>query len=559
MKTDTGTHSSKNLALLCAALLLLAAVLSTKTPGSDARDGDASHSRKTAGPTLQLQIVDAVTRKPTAARFSLIVDGKNFVPEALNAHGLKFTSVHESKKQIAELTYARGSGVVELELPADAKNVAVRVAKGFEYLPVAETRQVDGKTLRVDVSLRRWNDLAKQGWVATDAHVHYDRADRSGDRDWLTMLAGDDLQQAHFMVLKGGKVPGLWARQYAYGKAGEAFDGERLIRSGEEYRDSAQGHINLLGLKEVIQPISTGGLGKPPVHVNYPPLADVFRKSRELGGFGGVAHGGSLGREPTAVLDVVLQTVDFFEITNAHLYSLELWYRLMNCGYAIPPAGGTDLPNFPYRDAWQPFLGSMRMYVQTGGRRDFQSWTEGVRAGKVFVTSGPLLSFSVDKAGPGGTIRLPAGGGEVSITAGIASPVGLKHLEVVQNGKPLRLPIGRAFSEGVQQWTARGKLRITESCWLAARGRGVPIAAMEASIEKTQPWIETDAVAHTGAVRVIVGGKPIRSAAETAYLVKLLKRQQEYYRTKGRYDRGEDRLRVLELFERGIAELEKRG
>jgi hypothetical protein len=512
---------------------------------------------RSPGLTLKLQVVDATTGKSIPARFSLMIDDTAYYPEKLNSHGLRFVSIHEAKKQKYVVTYARGTGVVEIELPPESRTVHVAVAKGFEYLAKTATRKIVGNEVLVKIAMRRWTNLPKTGWIAADEHVHYDRLEPAGDKDWLNMLAGDDLAAAHFMVLKGGKVPGIWAKQYAYGKQGEAFDGKRLIRSGEEYRDSAQGHINLLGLKKIIQPISTGGLGKPPVLVNYPPLLDVFQKARQLGGLGGVAHGASLGRHPTAIVDTVSGGVDFFEIGNAHLYALDLWYRLMNCGYVLPPAAGTDLPNFPFRDAWQPFLGSMRMYVNTAGKRDFESWKRAVVAGKVFITSGPIVKFTVNNIGPGGVVHLPATGGEVTIEAELASPIGLNAFELVRMGQPVSVKIVKTTVGGVSRWRIRKTLKIRCSCWLAVRGKGKSIKAMKASIQGKASWINTDAIAHTGAVRVIVGKRPIRSAADVAHLTTTLRTQREYYRTKARYTQTAHRSRVVAMYEKAITELEK--
>jgi hypothetical protein len=444
-------------------------------------------------------------------------------------------------------------------LPPDAKRVRVFAAKGFEWLPVENTKDVTGGSVEMTLELERWADLSQEGWLPADEHVHYDRLNEAGDRDWLTMLAGDGLSHAHFMVLKGGKVPGIWARQYAYGAEGEASDGVRLIRSGEEYRDSAQGHVNLLGIKEVIEPISTGGLGKPPVHENYPPLLDVFTKTRAQGGLGGVAHGGSLGRHPTAIADTVLGGVDFFEIGNAHLYSLELWYALMNCGYHLPPAAGTDLPNFPYRDDWQPFLGSMRMYVKTGGRVDFAAWKRAVGQGRVTVTSGPLISLSIDGRGPGETVKLPEGGGEIRIKAELSTPRALRNFEIVQGGRVIESNVVKRRDGKVQRWTITQRIRVDRSTWFAARGEGVPIQAMEASVGRKEKWIKTDAVAHTAAIRVFVGDEPIRSSSDAGALIKTLRVQQEYYRRNGRYAKGEDRIRMLSLFDRAVREMEARA
>ncbi len=422
------------------------------------------------GPRLQLDIADFATGRAMAARFSINVDGRKFFPKQLDRHGLRFVSVHESKKQTYVVTYTRGTGTVEIDLPVDAKKVTVHAAKGFEYLPQSASADIKNETAHVTLKLKRWTNSLERGWSAADEHVHYDRLTRTGDVDWLTMLDGDGLEHAHFMVLKGGKVPGIWARQFGYGKAGEANDGKRWIRSGEEYRDSAQGHINLLGLDKVIQPISTGGMGTPPVYENFPPLFDVMQQTRKLNGFAGVAHGGSLGREPTAICDAVLDGVDFFEITNAHLYSLGLWYELMNCGYNIPPAAGTDLPNYPFRDRWQPFLGSMWMYVKLDGATDFPTWKKAVAKGRVFITSGPLISLKVDDAEPGGEVRLPAGGGDVTIDATLNGPMSLRELEIIRNGQVENISINKQKTGKVNRWRIRQRVRITKSCWLAARG-----------------------------------------------------------------------------------------
>ena len=80
--------------------------------------------------------------------------------------------------------------------------------------------------------------------MPADEHLHYDRIDPRHDADWLDIMAADGLTHGHFMVLKGGNLPGVWAKQYAYGKEGQATDGKRLIVPGEEFRDSRQGHIS---------------------------------------------------------------------------------------------------------------------------------------------------------------------------------------------------------------------------------------------------------------------------------------------------------------------------
>jgi hypothetical protein len=263
-----------------------------------------------AAPTLKLETTDANTGRPLPARFSLEVNGVPFQPDDIGPHGVRFLSLHDSKKQFRAITYTRGTFPVEIRLPEAAREVTVHVTKGFEFFPMSKKIRVSDYSkpseMRVNIPLQRWSSLPLKGWASSDPHLHYDRFSRAANIDWFVMMAGDDLESIHFMMLKGGKVPGEWGTQYGYGKQGEAREGTRLITAGEEYRDSAQGHINLLGIGKIIPPIMAGRSGIP----NYPFLRDVFLETRKLDGIGGIAHGGALGTKTTAALDVILGSPD---------------------------------------------------------------------------------------------------------------------------------------------------------------------------------------------------------------------------------------------------------
>ena len=304
----------------------------------------------------------------------------------------------------------------------------------------------------------------------------------------------------------------------------------------------------MLGLNEVIQPITTGRSGPGGTPWNYPPLYEVLLEARKRGGLNGPAHGARGDTQTTAIVDTVLGAVDFFEIANTHIYAPELWYQLMNCGYEIPPVAGTDLPNNPFRDAWQPLLGETRTYVRLGAGRDFAAWKAGVKSGAVFISSGPMVSFSVAGAGPGGTVRLPAGGDMVEIDAELSSPRAMQAFEVIHNGVPLAADVEKSTEGGVHRWRIRHRLAVMRSGWLAARGVGAHKEALE-----RETGIEKDAVAHTGAVRVLVGDAPIQSAEDAAVLLERLAMQRAYYREKGKFATDEDREHLLRLFDRAAA------
>lgn len=496
------------------------------------------------GPRLRISIDDAATGAALAARFTVVVDGHDYVPAWIDEHGIRFTSIHRTKRQEFTACYARGSGAVTIGLPSGARQVEVTAVRGFEYRPAHASAQLTPDRASIALRLDRWIDLEAQGWIGVDEHLHYDRMDPAVDATWLTMLEADGLAAGHFMTLKGGMMPGVWARQYAHGAKGQATDGQRLIVPGQEYRDSAQGHINLLGIAAIIEPISTGGMGTPPTRENFPPLHDVLRKARESGGLAGVAHAGTLGRSPTAMADAVLGAVDFWELSNGFIYDTASWYRLMNCGVFIPPAAGTDLPNSPFRDPWQPMLGSVRMYVQTGGRHDFSAFKSAVSEGRVFISEGPILFLTVNGKGPGETIRLPAEGGTVMVRAELHSAQELRQLEVIHNGRAIEAPVRRSSEETIQRWTIEQRLEVRESGWLAAAAVGPRVASLN-----------IDARAHTGVVRVLVGDRPIRRTDDTAQVESSLTQQREYYQRKGRYRSEAERRHVLSLFDQAIARI----
>ena len=98
--------------------------------------------------------------------------------------------------------------------------------------------------------------------------------------------------------------------------------------------------------------------------------------------------------------------------------------------FFYPPLAGTDLPNFPERDWWQPFLGGMRMYAQVGDKRDFESWKQAIRAGRVMVTSGPMIGLSVNEQPVGSVIHLDKPG-EIRLEGRLESPQGITQLELI--------------------------------------------------------------------------------------------------------------------------------
>lgn len=490
-------------------------------------------------PYLLLNITDAATGQPTAARFSIAINGTEIEPRWVGPHGWRFVSIHFSKRQSYTVTYARGTGPVEVPLPPGTRSVEIRAAKGLDYTPIQQTIAITRESTPVTIALRRANRLHEEGWRAADPHLHYDRIRPESDLDWFDAMEADGLSFTHFLVLKGGMLPGIWARQFAYGAKGEGARRETRIIPGQEYRDQLQGHLLLFGLNGIIQPIMAGTTESPN---HWPPARDVLNQARHEGAIAGAAHGGTLGQSPTILADAILGALDFVELGNLFLWQPEKnWYPLLNCGYVLTPTAGSDLPNVPYRDWWQPFLGSIRTYVKTGPATTTAAFNAALKRGESFVTSGPIIRLSVNGAGPGARIDLPSSGGEVELHATLESPRPMRSLEIVQNGK-----VVATAGSGQKQLEIRTRLPIRTSSWLAARATGAPIPAMN----------QTE-VAHTAAIQVLTAGRRIWSDEDAARLSATLAQQKEFYRRNGRYATEQDRQAMLTIFDTAIAQLRR--
>ena len=217
----------------------------------------------------------------------------------------------------------------------------------------------------------------------------------------------------------------------------------------------------------------------------------------------------------------------------------------MNCGIFLPITAGTDLPNSPFRDAWQPMCGSIRTYAETGGDLSFDRFKEAMSKGRSFISGGPLIDFRVNDLRMGDTLHLPKDGGEITVRAALHSPIELKELVIVQDGNDLDLELRQQKVEGVHRWSIEASVKITESGWLSAWGRGARIEAQK-----------IDAMAHAGVIRVIVGDQPVQSASDAQTLVDSFENLISFYESEGVYETVDQRDSAIGLFTQAIRELE---
>ena len=113
-------------------------------------------------------------------------------------------------------------------------------------------------------------------------------------------------------------------------------------------------------------------------------------------------------------------------------WSETVYYHVLNCGFRIPPVAGSG------SGANDNPVGTNRVYVDCGSEFSTAAWWEGLQAGRVFVTNGPLLRPSVQGQPPGKIFYSIAGKPiELEIGLSLATRVPVEYLQIIKDGEVL--------------------------------------------------------------------------------------------------------------------------
>ncbi|HEY8437219.1 MAG TPA: CehA/McbA family metallohydrolase, partial [Candidatus Limnocylindrales bacterium] len=179
------------------------------------------------------------------------------------------------------------------------------------------------------------------------------------------------------------------------------------------------------------------------------------------------------------------------------------WYRYLNLGYRLPLLAGTD------KMSSEVPIGAVRAYshLLDDGELTFDAWAEAVRAGRTFVTSGPILELTVDGHEPGDVIAFSSRARlDVAVRARAAQPV-VGAVELVVNG---RVVAATQADEPATELALHETIEIRAGSWIAARSR---------SPFQIESAFTSSMAAHTSPVYVEVRDRPIVPAADDVAVV----------------------------------------
>ena len=488
---------------------------------------------------------------PTSARVSVTgEDGRAYAPDDAWMHAEDNFVRAESP---FESHYFHTRGKAELTVPQ--RRVQIEVTKGLEY-QVATQDVICGQETRVVVRLRPLQvpKEEKTHWSSADLHVHmnYGGTYRNTPKDLAAQEAAENLFLVENLVVnKEQRIPDIAYFQTAPDPASSS---NRWLLHGQEFHTSYWGHLGLLNLNHNLLLPDYAAYGNTAAASLFPTnavVADVAHQQKALVGY---AHPFDIEEDPVSdptltqgepldealelPVDAALGKVDYVEVMgfSDHRMTASVWYRLLNCGFRLPAAAGSDtMAN--YASLRGP-VGLTRVYASIpNAATGTAPWFHSLKQGRTFVTNGPLLGFTLGGKAAGEELKLPAGENKVEFSSWLRSFVPVDHFEVVCNGRVVRdlKPDGDRQTADV-----KGTLTISQTGWCVLR----------ASSDKPEhPVLDDYVYATTSPIYVNVEGSTPKPADDAAFFISWIDRLVDATKANGNWNTPAERTGVLQMLE----------
>jgi hypothetical protein len=427
-------------------------------------------------------------------------------------------------------------GSFELQLPPGRYRLVAE--RGPEYIPARLDLEIqEGNYRHETVRLQRWIDMNRRGWYSGDLHNH-----RRPD-DMPVLLLAEDLNVAPTIT------DWIWedrpvATPPRVSEPIRAVDDRHVYSTLDkevERLENGPGAVALLGLRSVI-PFEGYRL--------HPPDAIYCRRTREQGGY--VDAEKIVWRDGAAL--AALGLIDFVGIVHNHfnrhdveletdrwgmipkfkpefdtvagmpLWSMEVYYHLLNCGFRLPVSAGSasGVKAAP--------LGHNRVYVKVAGQFTYENWFRSLKAGHSFATNGPMLFLTADGREPGAELLLRGAPHTVRIRAEARSQRPLARLEIVVGGQVIRSSF-KPDSAG--RWIAQAEQAFTHDGWVIARA--------------FEPAGKTIRFAHTSPIYVKVG-RPAPAKDDARFFLDWIDREIAFYGASRDFRQPHHREEMLAFF-----------
>jgi hypothetical protein len=360
-------------------------------------------------------------------------------------------------------------GRAELRVPPGAYRYEIE--RGPEHQRIAARVELAaGSAQTAAHALERIADLRQSGWYCGDVHVH------RPVEDVPLLMRAEDLHVAP--VITWWNQRNLWSDRETPDATLVEFDNGRFydVMAGEDEREG--GALLYFGLPRPIEitratreypsPLTYVAAGRAADPGLWIDIEKPFWWDVPVWLASGVAQ--SIGiannhmcRSRMYENEAWGRPRNVERLPNPRgngYWTQEIYYHALNCGLQLPPSAGSAsgvLPN--------P-VGYNRVYVHIDGALTWDAWWEGLRAGRSFVTNGPLLQCRANGEWPGHTFAVNRGSPlDVNLALDLVSLDHVPAVEVVHNGRVIEtLPTRDARDQ-----TLRASLSFAEPGWFLVR------------------------------------------------------------------------------------------
>ncbi len=459
-------------------------------------------------------------RVPAKVRVTDTATGTAYFPERAIR-----TMPKVEKPNIRHYFYARG----QYEIAVPPGRYAIEVVRGLNCETALEYTEVgSGITHVQDFSVRQLGNWRELGWYSGNTHTHYHlQIDEDPDDRLRLVPPAEALDVSVISYLIRNDSPYITNR-YPVGRLPQYSRDGTLMDMGEEARnnrtfgDFGYGHVLFLNIPRAVEPVSTGLLSKDGKAPDFPTLSMLCEEARRLGGTTVWCHNGSGMEFPVAA---ALGQVDAYNLADGLDAEYERYYHLLNCGLRVPASSGTDWWIYDHN----------RVFVKTEGAFTYDSWIAGLRAGRTFVTNGPLIDFTADGRGPGAQIdRTDAA--VLPVRARVLSRLPFDKVEIVQDGEVVAEQPSVKGREAVLE----REIEVRRGGWIAARVVSGAYSHGGARV-----------FGHTSPIYLRVAGTAHRRAGSAGHFVDEIEESIRFVRKNYKFANDADRALAVGRFEAG--------
>ncbi len=488
--------------------------------------------------TVHVRVNDAATGRPTPVRIRL-VDSSGVCHMPFGRLAAFATGPGEDvggQVRLGDDSFAYIDGTCEVHLPPGP--VRVEIHKGPEYVPLQREVVLGPGKISLRLAVERWIDPRAQDWYAGDGRAH-EMSPHAAQLEG----AAEGLDVVNLLARERpphGERPAALVNLLAFSGTKPALEGAPCVVVNTCNTHPILGTVALLNCHRIVHPLRFGA----PDGLDDWSVCDWCDQCHRKKGLVVWPDEPRLTPEHPqgeTLVALLLGKVDAFEVCrleDSQLPPLADWYRLLASGQRLPLVGSSG------KDRNTMALGAVRTYarLEAGQEWSYGAWIEAVRAGRTFVTAGPLLWLTVDGHDPGSVLSLTDEGATVRMRAEARSAAAFDRLELLHDGEVIA---ARQADGDRRTALIEAEVPATASGWLAARCLGND---SRSSIH-----------AHTSPVYLQVEGRPVRPNAGTiAPLLAVLDAMLAWVAQEARCASEHQRGHLTEVFQSARQELLRR-